>query len=142
MCIRRMAQIAVACYFFIFLRRHYPTDTLPDFGLGTHYELQMGLLDRREGLRAQLEYNPDSRRGNHSARFSRIIESSRTDARRARARIHELKVSRQAPLVRPSEPAIKEAEPRRAANPTERKLQAIWESLLVPSPIGLIRTYF
>jgi thioesterase domain-containing protein len=44
--------------------------------------------------------------------------------------------------VRPSEPVIKEAEPRRAANPTERKLQAIWESLLGTSPIGLNQNYF
>ena len=54
------------CYFFYqvaFLRPReldrLTITPLPDFALGTHFELQMGLLDRREGLRAQLEYNPD-----------------------------------------------------------------------------------
>lgn len=32
---------------------------LPDFSLGTPFELQLGLMERAEGLRAQLEYNPD-----------------------------------------------------------------------------------
>ena len=138
------------CYFFYQLAFLRPRELdrltvtpLPDFGLGTHYELQMGLLDRREGLRAQLEYNPDLF---DATTIRQVLEDYRKVLELMRdvpeARIHELKVSRQAPLVHPSEPSIKEAEPRRAANPTERKLQAIWESLLGTSPIGLNQNYF
>jgi non-ribosomal peptide synthetase component F len=54
------------CYFFYqtaFLQprelRDLTVVPLPDFALGTHFELQMGLLERREGVRVQLEYNPD-----------------------------------------------------------------------------------
>jgi non-ribosomal peptide synthetase component F/thioesterase domain-containing protein len=52
------------CYFFYqtaFLQprqlRGLTITPLPDFALGTHFELQLGLLERREGVRAQLEYN-------------------------------------------------------------------------------------
>jgi non-ribosomal peptide synthetase component F/thioesterase domain-containing protein len=52
------------CYFFYqtaFLQprelRGLTVTPLPDFALGTHFELQLGLLERREGVRAQLEYN-------------------------------------------------------------------------------------
>ena len=138
------------CYFFYQLAFLRPRELdrltvtpLPDFGLGTHFELQMGLLDRREGLRAQLEYNPDLF---DAATIRHVLEDYRKVLELMRdvpeARIHELKVSRQTPLARPSEPAVKEAEPRRAANPTERKLQKIWESLLGTSPIGLNQNYF
>ena len=45
-------------------------------------------------------------------------------------------------LAHPFEPALGEAEPRRAANPTERKLQKIWKRLLGTGPIGLHENYF
>jgi thioesterase domain-containing protein/non-ribosomal peptide synthetase component F len=138
------------CYFFYqlaFLRprelNRLTVTPLPDFGLGTHFELQMGLLDRKEGLRAQLEYNPDLF---DAATIRLVLEDYRDVLELMRdvpeARMHELKISRRAPLPRPSEPTFKEAEPRRAADPTERKLQKIWESLLGTSPIGLNQNYF
>jgi thioesterase domain-containing protein/non-ribosomal peptide synthetase component F len=138
------------CYFFYQLAFLRPRELdrltvtpLPDFGLGTHFELQMGLLDRREGLRAQLEYNPDLF---DAATIRHVLEDYRKVLELMRdapeARIHELKISRQTPVARPSEPAIKEAEPRRAVNPTEKKLQRIWESLLGTNPIGVNQNYF
>ncbi len=138
------------CYFFYQLAFLRPRELdrltvtpLPDFGLGTHFELQMGLLDRREGLRAQLEYNPDLF---DAATIRQVLEDYRKVLELMRdvpeARIHELKISRRAPLALPSEPALKEAEPRRAANSTERKLQEIWENLLGTRPIGLNQNYF
>jgi len=138
------------CYFFYQLAFLRPRELdrltvtpLPDFGLGTHFELQMGLLDRREGLRAQLEYNPDLF---DPATIRQVLEDYRKVLELMRdvpeARIHEIKVSRRAPFVRSSARVLKEAEPRRAANPTERKLQQIWESLLGTSPIGLNENYF
>jgi non-ribosomal peptide synthetase component F/thioesterase domain-containing protein len=138
------------CYFFYQLAFLRPRELdrltvtpLPDFGLGTHFELQMGLLDRREGLRAQLEYNPDLF---DPATIRQVLEDYRKVLELMRdvpeVRIHELKVSRQVPAARPPEPTFKESEPHRAANPTERKLQAIWENLLGTSPIGLNQNYF
>ena len=137
------------CYFFYQLAFLRPRELdgltvtpLPDFGLGTHFELQMGLLDRREGLRAQLEYNPDLF---DAGTVRQVLEDYRKVLELMRdvpeAHIHELKVSRRAPALRVPEPTI-EAEPCRAANPTERKLQSIWESLLGTSPIGLNQNYF
>jgi non-ribosomal peptide synthetase component F/thioesterase domain-containing protein len=138
------------CFFFYQLAFLRPRELdrltvtpLPDFGLGTHFELQMGLLDRREGLRAQLEYNPDLF---DAATIRQVLEDYKKVLELMRdvpeARIRELKISRRAPLARPSEPALKEAEPRRDANPTERKLQKLWEDLLGTSPIGLNQNYF
>ncbi len=138
------------CYFFYQLAFLRPRELdrltvtpLPDFGLGTHFELQMGLLDRREGLRAQLEYNPDLF---DAATIRHVLEDYRKVLELMRdvpeARIHEIKVARRAPLARPSDRVLKETEPRRAANPAERKLQKIWESLLGTSPIGLNQNYF
>jgi thioesterase domain-containing protein/non-ribosomal peptide synthetase component F len=140
------------CYFFYqqaFLRPRelagLTITPLPDFGLGTHFELQMGLLDRREGLRAQLEYNPDLF---DATTIRQVLEDYKGVLELMRdvpeARLHELKVSRRAPLAHSSssEPSRIEVEPRRAANPTERKLQKIWESVLGTSPIGLNQNYF
>ncbi len=142
------------CYFFYqqaFLRPRelagLTITPLPDFGLGTHFELQMGLLDRREGLRAQLEYNPDLF---DATTVRQVLEDYKGVLELMRdvpeARLHELKVSRRAPLAHlsssSSQPSRIEVEPRRGANPTERKLQKIWESLLGTSPIGLNQNYF
>jgi thioesterase domain-containing protein/non-ribosomal peptide synthetase component F len=138
------------CYFFYQLAFLRPRELdrltvtpLPDFGLGTYFELQMGLLDRREGLRAQLEYNPDLF---DAGTIRQVLEDYRKVLELMRdvpeAHLHELKVSRRAPPSRAPEPTIEEAEPRRAANPTERKLQAIWENLLGTRPIGLNQNYF
>jgi thioesterase domain-containing protein/non-ribosomal peptide synthetase component F len=146
------------CYFFYQLAFLRPRELdgltvtpMPDFGLGTHFELQMGLLDRQEGLRAQLEYNPDLF---DAATIKQVLEDYKQVLELMRdvpeAHIHELKVSRRRPQARssahssePSSEATRaEAEPRRAANPTERKLQKIWESLLGITPIGLNQNYF
>ncbi len=32
---------------------------MPSFSVGTSFEMQLGIVERKEGLRAQLEYNPD-----------------------------------------------------------------------------------
>ncbi len=138
------------CYFFYQLAFLRPRELagltvtpLPDFALGTHYELQMGLLDRSEGLRAQLEYNPDLF---DAATIRHVLEDYKKVLELMRdapeARLHEINVTRRAPRVRPSEPARQEAEPGRAANPTESKLQKIWETLLGTHPIGLHQNYF
>lgn len=140
------------CYFFYqlaFLRPRELNEVaitpLPDFGLGTHFELQMGLLERSEGVRAQLEYNPDLF---DAATIRQVLDDYRKVLEQMRdvpeAHLSELQVSprgqeTQAPPVAP--PAA-DTSPRRPADETERKLGKIWESLLGIAPIGLNQNYF
>jgi len=143
------------CYFFYqmaFLRPReldkLTVTPLPDFGLGTHFELQMGLLDRREGLRAQLEYNPDLF---DAATIRQVLEDYRNILEHIRdvpeTRLRQLQTSQRAHRAHSSSsperfPREKDAAPRRPADETERKLQKIWEGLLGVSPIGLNQNYF
>jgi thioesterase domain-containing protein/non-ribosomal peptide synthetase component F len=118
---------------------------LPDFGLGTHFELQMGLLERSEGVRAQLEYNPDLF---DAATIRQVLDDYRKVLEQMRdvpeAHLSELQVSTRgqqthAQLIAP--PAA-DTSPRRPADETERKLGKIWEKLLGIAPIGLNQNYF
>jgi len=138
------------CYFFYqvaFLRPReldrLTVTPLPDFGLGTHFELQMGLLDRREGLRAQLEYNPDLF---DSETIRQVLEDYRKVVELMRdapeARISEILISRQVLPTPGPETLPPKDEPHRPADETERKLQKIWEDMLGVSPIGLNENYF
>ena len=141
------------CYFFYQLAFLRPRELdqltvspLPDFGLGTHFELQMGLLERREGVRAQLEYNPDLY---DAATIQQVLEDYKKVLAQIRdvpeARIHELQVS---PRARRKEPPIPllftdiDSPPLRPADETERKLQKIWETVLGTAPVGLNQNYF
>jgi len=141
------------CYFFYQLAFLRPRELdqltvspLPDFGLGTHFELQMGLLERREGIRAQLEYNPDLY---DAATIRQVLEDYQKVLQQIRdvpeAHIHELQIS---PRARRKEAPIPllfkgmDSSPRRPADETERKLQKIWESVLGVAPVGLNQNYF
>ena len=138
------------CYFFYQLAFLRPRELdglvvtpLPDFALGTHFELQMGLLDRREGLRAQLEYNPDLF---DAPTIRQVLEDYKRALELMRdvpeSRLSDIQVSRQAIAAATLPTETPGEEPRRPANSTERKLQEIWESLLGVSPIGLNQNYF
>jgi len=142
------------CYFFYqlaFLRPreldHLTVTPLPDFGLGTHFELQMGLLERREGLRAQLEYNPDLF---DAATIRQVLKDYRIVLEQMRdvpeARLDDLNVAprghRHQPAVAPQPEQDLDLAPRRPADETERRLQKIWQNLLGIAPIGLNQNYF
>lgn len=141
------------CYFFYqvaFLRPReldqLTVSPLPDIGMGTHFELQMGLLERREGVRAQLEYNPDlydaATIRQVLGEYQKVLELIRDVPE---ARIHELQV---APRARPKQAPIPllfkdiNSSPHRPADEIERRLQKIWESVLGVAPIGLNQNYF
>ncbi|HUY12930.1 MAG TPA: alpha/beta fold hydrolase [Terriglobia bacterium] len=138
------------CYFFYqtaFLQpRQLPDLTvapLPDFGLGTHFELQMGLLERREGVRAQLEYNPGLF---EPATIKEILSSYEAVLRafvaNAEQRLSGLPLSMQT-APQSSQPA-NASQPENAPpqNETEKQLAEIWEALLMVRPIGLHQDYF
>jgi thioesterase domain-containing protein/non-ribosomal peptide synthetase component F len=139
------------CYFFYqlaFLRPRELEDLaitpLPDFGLGTHFELQMGLLERNEGVRAQLEYNPDLF---DAATIQQVLDDYRKVLEQMRdvpeAHVSELQVTTRGQQTQAPPPLpAKDTSPRRPADETERKLGKIWESLLGIAPIGLNQNYF
>ena len=142
------------CYFFYQLAFLRPRELdqltvspLPDFGLGTHFELQMGLLERREGIRAQLEYNPDLF---DAATIRLLLEDYRKVLEHLRdtpeANLHQLQVSRRRTSVRETLAELPsttgETSQLRPADETEKKLQKIWESLLGVAPVGLNQDYF
>jgi thioesterase domain-containing protein/acyl carrier protein len=141
------------CYFFYqvaFLQpRVLPGLTvtpLPDFGMGTHFELQMGLLDRREGLRAQLEYNPAV----FPPATVRKLLQSYEKVLAAFVQNPELRLAAlPAAAVRGhalAAPAPDRAIPANDAvlpqNEIERRLVLIWEDLLRQNPIGTQDNYF
>ncbi|MHB8499327.1 MAG: condensation domain-containing protein [Candidatus Acidiferrales bacterium] len=135
------------CYFFYqtaFLQprelRDLTVVPLPDFALGTHFELQMGLLERREGVRAQLEYNPDLfDRGTIQGilqDYCKILEAMVQDPETHIGQLPvaiKQKVATAKPIS--AELAIPPAE-------IEKQLVKIWEQVLGVQPIGLHQNYF
>ena len=116
---------------------------MADFGQGTHFELQLGLLERREGVRCQLEYNPELF-GPDAMRsilqdYESVLEIMQESPE---VRVRDLPVSlrlHSAPIVEPdtARPVVT-----RPKNETEKKLSKIWEDLLGARQIGLHQNYF
>lgn len=122
--------------------RELTVEPLPDIGMGTHSELQMGILERAEGVRAQLEFNsalflPATMR-QLLADYRRLLEcvAAEPDVPLADLR---------SPQARnPSRPA---AAPELlpitvAANETERSLAEIWQRTLGLKTLGRKQNYF
>jgi non-ribosomal peptide synthetase component F/thioesterase domain-containing protein len=138
------------CYFFYqtaFLQprvvRDLTVTPLPDFGLGTHFELQMGLLDRREGLRAQLEYNPTlfepATIQNLLTSYESVLHAFAHDPemRLSALPVSALQSRHPAPLA-----TLQKAELVLPHDETEKQLIHIWENVLRVKPIGLRDDYF
>jgi non-ribosomal peptide synthetase component F/thioesterase domain-containing protein/NRPS condensation-like uncharacterized protein len=116
---------------------------LRDFGLGTHFELQLGILERQEGVRAQLEYNPDIFEPNtirgmlqdYQRILAAILESPET-------RISQLGVSIRLES-KPTLPTVSSTNGLTVPqNETEKQLKKIWEELLGIRFIGVHQNYF
>ncbi len=116
---------------------------MPDFGLGTHFELQMGLLERQEGVRAQLEYNPERLKADTIKRVLRYYEAVLTtfasDPERRLSDLPLVVEKRAQPTQTRNVPQI---ESTISPDETERQLIKIWEDLLRVRPIGLHHNYF
>ncbi len=117
---------------------------LPDFGLGTHFELQLGLLERREGVRCQLEYNPSLFQ---PATIRRVLSDYQkilvAMVKNPAARLDELPVS----LESRSSATRATQEPSRndvARNPDdiETRLIKIWGDVLSVRRVDLRDNYF
>lgn len=116
---------------------------MPDFGLGTHFELQMGLLERREGVRCQLEYNPKlfelatvrNILGDYKTILEAMLEHPDT-------RIDDLPVSIQ---IRPAATPVEKAPLKgvtRNPDEMESRLIKIWEEVLHVRSVHLRDNYF
>jgi non-ribosomal peptide synthetase component F/thioesterase domain-containing protein len=138
------------CYFFYqtaFLQPRELHDLtvipLPDFSLGTHFELQLGLLERREGVRAQLEYNPDLFAPATIRRtledYQKVLEAMLKDPEIRMAQLPVSKKMKSVPiqLAMSSRPEVA-----RPQDDTEKLLRKIWEDLLGVRPVGLKQNYF
>jgi non-ribosomal peptide synthetase component F/thioesterase domain-containing protein len=123
--------------------RELTVTPLPDIGMGTYFELQLGLLERREGLRAQLEYNPDLF---DASTIRRILEDYcrilGVIAENPDARLNDLLIH----LERQSKPVVStQSTPCEITHPpdeTERRLTKIWEDHLRVRPISRRQNYF
>jgi len=116
----------------------------PTFSLGIPFELQLAMIERQEGLRAQLEYNPDLF---DAATVRHIL----TDYQKVLSAIVE---NRSLPLdevqVAPPEHIPASANPAPAAqiefippaDDLERSLARIWEKVLSVRPVGRAQNYF
>ena len=116
---------------------------LPTISLGIPFELQLGMIERKEGIRAQLEYNPDIYDPQSIrqvlADYLQILEAfvSQPDIK-----MDEIHVSRvaQAPLA--SEKLPPQYEFAAPQTETEKTLAGIWEDVLSARPIGRDQDYF
>jgi thioesterase domain-containing protein/acyl carrier protein len=113
---------------------------------GSTFELTQSVVERAEGQRLQLEYNPDLFDASTIARFLKDYETLlRAIATTPDALLADVKIetaSRKAPVS--GERPIPAALPALVApkDNAERKLVAIWEEVLDTSPIGVNDNYF
>jgi non-ribosomal peptide synthetase component F/thioesterase domain-containing protein len=138
------------CYFFYqaaFLQPRSLSELtvtpLQDIGLGTHFELQMGLLERQEGIRAQLEYNPDL----FDPATVRLLLEDYHKVLDAVLENPNLKVAELGLSARPKTRTAQTAESPNGdialpQNDTERQLKQIWGELLGIRSIGVHQNYF
>jgi non-ribosomal peptide synthetase component F/thioesterase domain-containing protein len=138
------------CYFFYqaaFLQPRSLSELtvtpLRDFGLGTHFELQMGLLEREEGIRAQLEYNP----GLFDSATVHVLLEDYHKILDAVLENPNLKIAELGLSARPKSRTVHAAESLRGEialpqNDSERQLKQIWGDLLGIRSIGVHQNYF
>jgi non-ribosomal peptide synthetase component F/thioesterase domain-containing protein len=113
------------------------------FGLGTPFEMQMGIIERAEGVRLQLEYNAGLF---ERTTIQRVLEDYRgiLEAMLANPaqRTCDLQIHPPA-KAKTSPPAIAVKQNAFAPrNETEKKLAELWENLLGVQPIGIEQNYF
>jgi non-ribosomal peptide synthetase component F/thioesterase domain-containing protein len=116
---------------------------LPTLGLGTPFEIQMGIIERAEGIRLQLEYNADLF---EQATIQRILRDYRSILQamldNPDQHLSEIAISPR-PAVKVTEAAnLPPARSSLARNETERRLTKLWEELLGVRPIGVHQSYF
>ena len=115
---------------------------LPTFSTGTSFEIQVGVIERQEGIRIQLEYNPDLF---SQARIQRFLSDYHTVlrllAQDPARRISELPVA--APSAAEPVPAdSKQSEFVPPRDAVECELARIWADVLGRDKIGIRDDFF
>lgn len=127
---------------------HLTVTPLPDFGLGTHFELQLGLAERKEGVRAQLEYNPELFDAAMMRAFLEDFETVlRLIALNSETRLSDIQVAhRRSTEVEETVSAVRNLSPSdpgsRALLETEAALGRIWQDVLQVGQISPTDNYF
>jgi non-ribosomal peptide synthetase component F/thioesterase domain-containing protein len=116
---------------------------LPTISLGIPFELQLGMIERKEGIRAQLEYNPDI----YDPQSIRHILADYLQILQAfivqpDVKLDDLEVSRVAQASPAHETLLPRYELVAPSTETEKALAAIWEDVLSTRPIGRDQDYF
>jgi thioesterase domain-containing protein/acyl carrier protein len=112
---------------------------------GSAFDLLQAVVERAEGQRLQLEYNPDLFEASTVARFLKDYETLlRAIATTPDALLADVKIETTPRKPTSGERPIPAALPALAApsDDAERKLVAIWEEVLGTSPIGVHDNYF
>lgn len=125
--------------------RQLTVTPMSTFGLGTPFEMQLGIIERAEGVRLQLEYNAGLFERATILRvledYRRILEAMLTNPAQ---RLGDLQVSppTRAKAPEPAPQGAVEAKIFAARNETEKTLAKLWEELLGVQPIGMHQNYF
>jgi len=116
---------------------------LPTISLGIPFELQLGMIERKEGIRAQLEYNPDiydAQSIRHIlADYLQILEIF---VSHPETKLDEIHVSRVAQTPLSPENLPPQYEFAAPQSETEKTMATIWEDVLSARPIGRDQDYF
>jgi non-ribosomal peptide synthetase component F/thioesterase domain-containing protein len=117
---------------------------MPTFSIGTAFEMQLGVIERAEGVRLQLEYNADLF---DSSSMRRVLEDYRkilvVMAENPEKAINQLPVSAQTrtQISLPAKAALS-AEVEFPQDETEKQLAKIWAEVLGVRTVGLKQDYF
>ena len=116
---------------------------LPTVSLGIPFEMQLGMIERQEGIRAQLEYNPDFYDPQTIRRvladYQKILEAF---VSQPGLTLESLSVSRVASTPLLSESVPQHLEIIAPQTEIEISMAKIWEDVLSARPIGRNQDYF
>lgn len=113
-----------------------------DLGFGTHFELQLAVIERQEGLRVQFEYNPDLFLPNTiQSMLKDYLQVLEAVAKTPELHMDAIPVS---PRKQTHERAglVTQVQSLPPRNETEQKIISIWEQVLGAKSIGVNDNYF
>jgi non-ribosomal peptide synthetase component F/thioesterase domain-containing protein len=116
---------------------------LPSFSIGTPFEIQFGLVERAEGVRAQVEYNPDLFDASSiQALLAYYIEILRALVAEPLQSLSKLPLPPQHPEQLSGSSLIAEEEVVAPRSLVEEKLQIIWQQSLDQPNVRISDSFF
>ena len=118
-------------------------EPIPSFSLGIPFELQLAMIERQEGLRAQLEYNPDlfdaASIQHILADYQKILSSMVLERSLPLSEVQVAPPLHSSPALVSRSPQDEFVPP---ADDRERRLARIWERVLSVHKVGRTQNYF